>query len=98
MVTGFAGPLVTELWTEEEVETAPRLSVALALTLQVPAAMDVDGQARPSLWTFEKGKARVFASILGHYTWTWEDPLFRVLALRGLAWTAGEPPERFESH
>ena len=48
------------------------------------------------MWTFQNGKGRVFASILGHYTWTLEDPLFRVIALRGLAWAAGEPAGRFE--
>jgi putative heme-binding domain-containing protein len=53
-----------------------------------------DGQPRPLLWTHERGKGRVFVSILGHYTWTFDDPLFRILVLRGLAWTAGEPAER----
>jgi type 1 glutamine amidotransferase len=53
-----------------------------------------EGQPRPLLWTHEKGKGRVFVSILGHYTWTFDDPLFRILVLRGLAWTAGEPVER----
>jgi type 1 glutamine amidotransferase len=36
----------------------------------------------------------VFVSILGHYTWTFDDPLFRALLLRGIAWTAGEPADR----
>jgi type 1 glutamine amidotransferase len=53
-----------------------------------------DGQPRPLLWTHEKGKGRVFVSILGHYTWTLDDPLFRILVLRGMAWTAGEPVGR----
>ena len=48
------------------------------------------------VWTFQKGKGRVFASIMGHYTWTFDDPLFRILALRGLAWAAGEPVHRFD--
>jgi type 1 glutamine amidotransferase len=64
--------------------------------IEVLAAAEVDGQARPLLWTFQKGKGRVFASIIGHYTWTWDDPLFRVLALRGVAWAAGEPAARLE--
>jgi type 1 glutamine amidotransferase len=49
----------------------------------------------PLVWTHEKGKGRVFVSILGHYSWTFDDPLFRVLVLRGLAWAAREPIERF---
>ena len=40
-------------------------------------------------------KGRVFVSIPGHYTWTFDDPLFRVLLLRGIAWTAGESVDRF---
>jgi putative heme-binding domain-containing protein len=64
--------------------------------IEVLAAADVDGQARPLVWTFQKGRGRVFASITGHYTWTFDDPLFRVLALRGVAWAAGEPAGRLE--
>jgi len=33
----------------------------------------------------------VFACIPGHYTWTMDDPLYRVLVLRGIAWVAHEP-------
>jgi type 1 glutamine amidotransferase len=54
-----------------------------------------EGQPRPLMWTCERGRGRVFVSILGHYSWTFDDPLFRILLLRGLAWAAGEPPDRF---
>jgi putative heme-binding domain-containing protein len=54
-----------------------------------------DGQARPQFWTLEPSKGRVFVSILGHYSWTFDDPLFRILILRGIAWTAKEPVDRF---
>ncbi len=53
------------------------------------AVADLDGKAHPQIWTFEKGKGRVFASIIGHYTWTHEDPLYQILMLRGMAWAAG---------
>ena len=53
-----------------------------------------DGAAQPLLWTRESGKGRVFVSIPGHYTWTWDDPLFRILILRGIAWTAHQPMDR----
>ena len=59
--------------------------------IEVLAAAEVDGQARPLVWTFLRGKSRVFGCIMGHYTWTFDDPLFRILALRGVAWAAGEP-------
>jgi putative heme-binding domain-containing protein len=54
-----------------------------------------DGRPRPQFWTLEHGKGRVFVSIPGHYSWTFDDPLFRVLLLRGIAWSAKEPVDRF---
>jgi putative heme-binding domain-containing protein len=66
-----------------------------------PAGIEVlatgveDGRPRPLLWTRRVGPGRVFASIPGHYTWTFDDPLFRVLLLRAIAWSAGEPTDRF---
>src|SRR5262249_31344235 len=54
-----------------------------------------DGKPRPLLWTREQGRGRVFCSIPGHYTWTFDDPLFRALILRAIAWTAREPADRF---
>jgi putative heme-binding domain-containing protein len=50
---------------------------------------------RPQLWTMQHGDGRVFVSIPGHYSWTFDDPLFRLLLLRGIAWTAHEPVDRF---
>ena len=51
----------------------------------------------PMFYTYEYGKGRIFACILGHYTWTFDDPYFRILLLRGMAWAAGESPYRFDS-
>src|SRR5262249_32425322 len=45
-------------------------------------------EPRPLFWTTEPSKGRVFVSIPGHYSWTFDDPLFRVVLLRGLAWAA----------
>jgi type 1 glutamine amidotransferase len=50
----------------------------------------------PMFYTYEYGKGRVFSCILGHYTWTFDDPYFRILLLRGMAWAAGESPYRFD--
>jgi putative heme-binding domain-containing protein len=58
-------------------------------------ALNVDGEDRPMMWTFERGRGRVFASIAGHYTWTLDDPVFRLIILRGLDWVTGR--ERFAS-
>jgi len=54
-----------------------------------------EGEATPQVWAYEKGAGRVFVSIPGHYSWTFDDPIFRVLLLRGIAWTAREPVDRF---
>jgi len=54
-----------------------------------------DGQPRPLVWTLEPKGGRVFVSILGHYSWTFDDPIYRVLILRGTAWAAKEPVDRW---
>ncbi|WP_165225086.1 ThuA domain-containing protein [Aquisphaera insulae] len=54
-----------------------------------------DGNPRPLIWTRQLGKGRVFVSIPGHFTWSFDDPLFRLVLLRGIAWAAGEPVDRF---
>src|SRR5678815_5905848 len=53
-----------------------------------------EGSPRPLIWTREQGRGRVFVSIPGHYTWTFDDPLFRLLLLRGIAWTGHQPEDR----
>jgi type 1 glutamine amidotransferase len=55
-----------------------------------------EGQPQPQIWIREQGRGRVFSSILGHFTWTFDDPLYRVLLLRGIAWTARQPLDRFD--
>ena len=49
-----------------------------------------------SLWTYEPPgtDARVFVSIFGHYNWTFDDPFFRLMLLRGMAWAAKDNPYR----
>lgn len=63
--------------------------------INVLASGEEERAAQPLMWTHEYGKGRVFVSIPGHYTWTFDDPLFRVLILRGMAWAAKEPEDRF---
>lgn len=54
-----------------------------------------DGQPTPQMWVRDHKPGRVFVSIPGHYSWSFDDPLFRILLLRGIAWTAAEPIDRF---
>ena len=65
--------------------------------VEVLATAEEEGNQWPMLWTFQKGQGRVFGSILGHYSWTYDDPLFRILVLRGLAWAADESHQRFDA-
>ncbi|RLS34433.1 MAG: hypothetical protein DWH79_04570 [Planctomycetota bacterium] len=59
------------------------------------ATSDEEGMATPQMWVKEHGQGRVFVSIPGHYSWTFDDPLFRILLLRGIAWAAHQPVDRF---
>lgn len=63
--------------------------------ITVLATQEEDRQPQPLLWTYEPGRGRVFGSILGHYNWTFDDPLYRLLVLRGMAWTMDQPIDRF---
>lgn len=56
-----------------------------------------DGDKKPLFWTLEPSKGRVFVSIPGHFSWTFDDPVYRVLLLRGIAWVAKEPVDRFNA-
>ena len=47
-----------------------------------------EGAPQPQLWSMERGKGRVIGCVPGHYTWTFDDPLYRALVLRAICWTA----------
>ena len=53
-------------------------------------------EPQPMFWTCQSGKGRIFACVPGHFNWTFDDPYFRILLLRGTAWAAGESPYRFD--
>ena len=53
-------------------------------------------KAEPQMWVRSVGKGLVFTNILGHYSWTFDDPLFRILTLRGIAWVADDNINRFQ--
>jgi len=52
---------------------------------------------QPVLWTYTCGKGRVVGCQPGHFTWTFDDPYFRIMLLRATAWAAGESPYRFDA-
>ena len=51
---------------------------------------------QPQFWAYQQGEGRVFGCVPGHYVWTFDDPYFRILLLRGMAWAAGTCPHRFD--
>ncbi len=63
-------------------------------SIDLIASAPEEGRPQPLVWARQVGPGRVFVSIPGHYTWTFDDPLFRVLLLRGMSWAAGQPVDR----
>ena len=53
--------------------------------------------AYPQIWTRQHEKGRAFCMVPGHFNFSFNDPFFRLLLLRGMAWAAGEPVQRFEA-
>lgn len=70
---------------------------ALAVSREKTDATGEQTSPQPMFWTCPSGRGRVFGCVPGHYTWTFDDPWFRLLLLRGIAWTAGGPVGRFDS-
>ncbi len=56
-----------------------------------------DGSEHPALWTHAAGDARVVGLAIGQATWTYNDPLYRRLLFRAMAWAARQPPGRFDA-
>ncbi len=50
----------------------------------------------PMLWTNRRGKGRVVCAVPGHYAWTFNDPIYRLILLRAMAWSAGSDAARFQ--
>ena len=64
--------------------------------VRVLATSNEAGQPQPQIWTYQPAAGRVYCNVLGHFRWTFDDPLFRVLLLRGMAWSARQPLDRLE--
>lgn len=74
-----------------------RSKVTVLATSEETISEDSDQtKPEPMFYTYQYGKGRVFSCILGHYTWTFDDPYVRILLLRGMAWAANESPYRFD--
>jgi putative heme-binding domain-containing protein len=53
-----------------------------------------DGSPRPQLWTLERDRSRIVGFIPGHYMWSFDDPLLRILVFRSICWAARQPEDR----
>ena len=51
---------------------------------------------QPMFWCYPIGKGRVFGCVPGHCCETFDDPMFRIFLLRGIAWAAGESAYRLD--
>jgi putative heme-binding domain-containing protein len=56
--------------------------------LQVLGTSMEENEPRPQLWTLERERSRIVVCIPGHFTWTFDDPLYRILVLRSICWAA----------
>jgi type 1 glutamine amidotransferase len=88
------GPLTTGLIQPHFVDESYWNLVGSLDSAQLVAGAVEEGEPRPLIWTRPQGKGRVCVNILGHYTWTFDDPLFRILLLRGICWAGGQPIDR----
>ena len=61
-----------------------------------PRIEDLDGKKWPVMWTKEVGRGRVFVSLVGHNYFTFNDPFFRIILLRAMAWTMNESFDPFK--
>lgn len=92
-------PQVIRLVDESYFPPTPPIDAERVQVLAVSEEVSDDGHvatAQPMFWTYELGKGRVYGCVLGHYNWTFDNPYFRLLLLRGTAWAAKEDPRRFD--
>jgi hypothetical protein len=61
-----------------------------------PNLEELDGKAWQVAWTTEVGKGKVFGTVLGHNFFTFNDPYFRIILLRAMAWTMNESFDPFK--
>ena len=59
-------------------------------------ADQLDGKAWPVFWTREHDQGRVFCSLVGHNQFVFDNPEFRIVLLRGMAWAMRESFDPFK--
>ena len=56
----------------------------------------LDGKAWPVFWTREHDQGRAFCSLVGHNLFTFDNPEFRIILFRGMAWAMHESFDPFK--
>jgi len=82
-------------WPPTPDPVAPGYTV-LATSMEKPTPDADTMQPQPIFWTCQPAGGRVFGCVPGHYTYTFDDPYFRILLLRGIAWAGGTDTYRFD--
>jgi len=76
----------------------PAVDIEVLATSDEKVGKDAnDVKPQTIFWTHTYGKGRVFGCVIGHNIWTFDDPYFRILLLRGIAWAGGQSPYHFDS-
>ncbi len=79
-------------------ETYWNLVPAAQTPLKPLATAAEAGEQHPHAWIQEPPSGgRIFVTLGGHYSSVFDDALFRILLLRGIAWTANQPIDRFNN-
>ena len=83
------------LLKRDDVEVVGAVAPATEAGKTFAEILEVPGVRGDAFWTFESGKGKVFGTTTGHYTYTFHDPMYRLLLMRGVAWVLGEEPAPF---
>ena len=83
-------------WPATPEPDSPGYTVLATSSEQIKPGAEVT-KPQVIFWTAQPSGGRVFGCVLGHYTWSFDDPYFRILLLRGIAWAGGTNPHRFDS-
>jgi hypothetical protein len=64
--------------------------------LEVLALSNEPDGPQPQVWLRSAQGGRVFVCLPGHFTWTLDDPIYRILVFRGICWAADQPLGRLD--
>ncbi|MBL8796896.1 MAG: ThuA domain-containing protein [Planctomycetia bacterium] len=74
-----------------------QMTVLAAVVAVNGSEQGFEKEGQPLFWSYSPGKGKVLGVVLGHAAKTFDDPFFRLLVLRGLAWAGGDFPYRLDN-